>query len=75
MTTMTTSDQSVLMGMVFKIKFLRAMLQEMAPWDIDLLINILNRLIAGESTEADFECLDRLYKKFEGKDATTISKT
>ena len=69
---MTTSN--VLMGMVFKIKFLRTMLVEMSREDLNLFSQIAYKIGTGEANEKDFRDLDYLAAKWEQKSLPSLRK-
>ena len=54
-------------GIVFRIKFLRAMLSVMTETDINAFGRICTRASANELEKADIEQLEELYQKFEKK--------
>jgi hypothetical protein len=72
---MRTTSDLLLAGMVFKIKFLKTMLDVMTSEDVILFTDTVRNIYGKNVEVTDLKNLDMLYDKFRGSDATTIPKT
>jgi len=68
-----TTEYQPLLDMVFKIKFLKAMLPVMTDDDALKFTSISISIGIGEATEYDFAELNRLFGKFEKSYASPLS--
>lgn len=71
-----TSEYTPLLSMVFKIKFLRAMLGNMVSSHVEQFTKITSKILHGEADVEDFKNLEALYVAYERipKYATPIPK-
>ena len=73
---MTTTEYQPLLSMVFKIKFLRAMLSNMTGKDSERFMETCHKISIGTAEESDFNMLNYLYACYERKKhAAPLSKT
>jgi len=66
-------ENDLLLGMLFKIAFLKSMLPVMVLSDVERYIEVVKRMISGDLLQEDVRFINELYKKFESEAVPNVT--